>query len=62
MTDRRTFLKALAASGAVTLLPDAAVFGQSPAAKLNVPGGAIDVHHHFQPPGMSAGRVRGRPS
>jgi len=55
MTDRRTFLKALAASGAVTLLPDAALFGQSPVTKLNVPGGAIDVHHHFQPPGMSAG-------
>jgi hypothetical protein len=55
MTDRRTFLKALAASGAVTLLPDTAVFGRRPVTKLNVPGGAIDVHHHFQPPGMSAG-------
>ena len=55
MTDRRTFLKALAASGAVTLLPDAALFGQTPVTKLNVPGGAIDVHHHFQPPGQTAG-------
>ncbi len=55
MTDRRTFLKALAATGAVSLLPDAALFGQSNT-RLNVPGGAIDVHHHFAPPGVPAAR------
>ena len=50
MTDRRTFLKALAATGAVSMLPDARLFGQAPV-RLNAPGGAIDVHHHFVPPG-----------
>jgi len=54
MIDRRTFLRGLAASGAVSLLPDATSFGQS-TMRLNVPGGAIDVHHHFMPPGQSAG-------
>jgi len=39
MTDRRAFLKALAATGAVTMLPDAALFGQTSVTKLNVPGG-----------------------
>src|SRR3954463_9753578 len=55
MTDRRTFLKALAATGAITLLPDTDIFGQTVPSKLNVPGGAIDVHHHFMPPGQTAG-------
>ena len=55
MTDRRTFLKAIAATGAVSLLPEAALFGQSNS-RLNVPGGAIDVHHHFAPPGVPAAR------
>src|ERR1051325_2481351 len=56
MTDRRTFLKALAATGAITCLPDPSLFAQAPAVKLNVPGGAIDVHHHFQAPGMTSNR------
>jgi predicted TIM-barrel fold metal-dependent hydrolase len=54
MKDRREFLRILAAAGAVSFLPDD-VFGQA-RAKLNVRGGAIDVHHHFQAPGISAGR------
>jgi len=53
VTDRRTFLKALAAAGAVSVLPDARLFGQANT-RLNVPGGAIDVHHHFAPPGQTA--------
>jgi predicted TIM-barrel fold metal-dependent hydrolase len=57
MTDRRTFLKALAATGAVSLLPDSTLFGQS-TTRLNVPGGAIDVHHHFNPPGQAGGGGR----
>ena len=51
MTNRRRFLEALAAAGAVSLAPSSAIFGQERAVKLNVRGGAIDVHHHFVPPG-----------
>ena len=55
MSDRRMFLKTLAASGAAALLPDPRLFGQG-AIKLDVPGGAIDVHHHFVPPGGNTNR------
>jgi 6-methylsalicylate decarboxylase len=44
----------LAGAGAVSLLPDG-VFGQERPVKLDVRGGAIDVHHHFQAPGIVAG-------
>jgi len=50
MTTRRRFLGALAAAGAASLTPLSDVFGQSRVMKLNVRGGAIDVHHHFIPP------------
>ena len=51
MTNRREFLGTLAAAGAASLIPSSGVFGQERVAKLNVRGGAIDVHHHFVPPG-----------
>jgi predicted TIM-barrel fold metal-dependent hydrolase len=54
MKDRRTFLKTLAAAGAVAVVPRA-LAGQERGVKLNVRGGAIDVHHHFQAPGMGGG-------
>jgi 6-methylsalicylate decarboxylase len=54
MTTRRRFLTALTAAGAASLTPNA--FGQSRAVKLNVRGGAIDVHHHFVPPGGATNR------
>jgi 6-methylsalicylate decarboxylase len=54
MNDRRTFLKALAAAGTAGFMPRT-LRGQSNVVRLNVRGGAIDVHHHFQGPGMSAG-------
>jgi 6-methylsalicylate decarboxylase len=56
MTDRRAFLKTLAAAGAATMVPLNGVFGQERVVKLNVRGGAIDVHHHFQPPGATGNR------
>jgi predicted TIM-barrel fold metal-dependent hydrolase len=55
MNHRRTFLKTLAAAGAASAIPFADAFGQN-VVKLNVPGGAIDVHHHFQPPGTKGNR------
>jgi predicted TIM-barrel fold metal-dependent hydrolase len=60
MNDRRTFLKTLAAAGTAGFMPPAFAQGSGgagakPAVRLNVRGGAIDVHHHFQGPGMSAG-------
>ena len=54
MNDRRTFLKTLAAAGTAGFMPRT-LRGQSNVVRLNVRGGAIDVHHHFQGPGMSAG-------
>ena len=56
MTNRRRFLEALAAAGAASLAPSAGVFGQQRGVKLNVRGGAIDVHHHFVPPGGATNR------
>ncbi len=55
MSDRRSFLRTLAAATASSLVPSSALFGQERVDRLKVTGGAIDVHHHFQPPGMSAG-------
>jgi predicted TIM-barrel fold metal-dependent hydrolase len=56
MTNRRQFLEALGAAAAASLVPSSGVFGQGRVAKLNVRGGAIDVHHHFVPPGGTTNR------
>src|SRR5690349_20278086 len=56
MTNRRQFLETLAAAGAASLVPSSHLFGQGRVAKLNVRGGAIDVHHHFVPPGGTTNR------
>ena len=56
MTDRRRFLQALGAAGAAALVPSTGLFGQERVVKLNVRGGAIDVHHHFVPPGGTTNR------
>jgi predicted TIM-barrel fold metal-dependent hydrolase len=56
MAGRRAFLKTLAAAGAASALPAHGLFGQERAVKLNVRGGAIDVHHHFLAPGMTTNR------
>jgi 6-methylsalicylate decarboxylase len=56
MTDRRAFLKALGAAGAASLVPATGLFGQERVVKVNVRGGAIDVHHHFVPPGGTTNR------
>ena len=61
MRDRRSFLKALAVGGTTTMLRGVGVFGQQTVNKVNVRGGAIDVHHHFLPPGQSAGARRWTP-
>ena len=55
MSDRREFLKTLTAAGAAPLVPFSGLFGQERVVKVNARGGAIDVHHHFQPPGTSTG-------
>ena len=56
MRDRRQFLRMLAAAGAAAIVPGTTrVLGRQRAVKLNVAGGAIDVHHHFAPPGQAAG-------
>ena len=56
MTNRRQFLQALAVAGAASLTPLSGAFGQDRVVKLNVRGGAIDVHHHFVPPGGTTNR------
>ena len=53
---RRRVLAGLAAAGAASLAPLRGAFAQSRAVKLNVRGGAIDVHHHFVPPGGATNR------
>ena len=58
MSDRRTFLKSLAAAGAASFMSKAGgVLGQDRVNKVNVRGGAIDVHHHFLPPGQTVNRA-----
>jgi 6-methylsalicylate decarboxylase len=54
-TDRRRFLSLLAAAGAVSLVPSTSLRARQRGVKLNVRGGAIDVHHHLQPPGGASG-------
>jgi len=56
MTDRRRFLEGLAAAGAALLAPSSDAFAQQRRVRLNVRGGAIDVHHHFVPPGGATNR------
>ena len=56
MTNRRQFLETLGAAAVASLVPSSRVFGQRRVAKLNVRGGAIDVHHHFVPPGGTTNR------
>jgi predicted TIM-barrel fold metal-dependent hydrolase len=58
VNDRRQFLKSLAAAGAASLVPSRGLSGQDRVVKLNVRGGAIDVHHHFQPPGGVPGATK----
>ena len=59
MPNRREFLKTLAAAGAGTLMPVGGLLAQEKVVELNVRGGAIDVHHHFTPPGLNTGAGRG---
>jgi len=47
---RREILKGLGAAGALTILGRGTGFTQNKVNRLNVRGGAIDVHHHHQPP------------
>jgi predicted TIM-barrel fold metal-dependent hydrolase len=54
MIDRRAFLATLATAGAASAFPASEIFGRTPTVKLNVRGGAIDVHHHFLGPGMTS--------
>ena len=56
MRDRRTFLSSLVAAGAACVAPSSSLFGQERINKVNVRGGAIDVHHHFVPPGGATNR------
>jgi hypothetical protein len=53
MKNRRTFLKTLAAASTAAALPRS-LAGQQKIVRLNVRGGAIDVHHHFQGPGSGS--------
>ena len=54
MRDRRSFLKTLTAASVASLVPSGGLLGQERVVKLNVKGGAIDVHQHFPPPGVAA--------
>lgn len=52
---RRELLKRLGATGAWALLGGGRLFAQSRVNKVNVRGGAIDVHHHHAPPALLNG-------
>src|ERR1044071_407247 len=56
MTGRRQFLKTVGAVSVGALAPSSAFLAQERVVRLNVRGGAIDVHHHFQPPGGTSNR------
>jgi predicted TIM-barrel fold metal-dependent hydrolase len=43
----------LTAAGVASLIPSGGPLGQERVVKLNVEGGAIDVHQHFPPPGAA---------
>src|SRR4051794_33283610 len=49
---RREILKRLGTAGALTILSRGTGLTQNKVNKLNVRSGAIDVHHHHQPPGF----------
>ena len=53
---RREFLARLGAAGALAVMSRAAGAAQSRVTKMNVRGGAIDVHHHHAPPALNGGR------
>jgi len=59
---RRDVLKHFGAAGALTMLGGTPAFSRQKVNKLTVRGGAIDVHHHHQPPelGVGAGGRGGR--
>ena len=61
---RRDVLKHFGAAGALTMLGGTPAFSRQKVNKLTVRGGAIDVHHHHQPPelGVGAGGRGGRAS
>jgi 6-methylsalicylate decarboxylase len=59
MTDRREFLKALAAAGVCVMAPDNGLFAQQGQYKPTAKGGCIDVHHHLSPPRFGGGGGRG---
>jgi predicted TIM-barrel fold metal-dependent hydrolase len=56
VSNRRMFLQTLAAAGVGALAPSSRLFAQERVVRLNARGGAIDVHHHFQPPGGTSNR------
>src|SRR4051794_25181557 len=56
MTGRRQFLKTFGAVSVASLAPASGLLAQERVVRLNVRGGAIDVHHHFQPPGGTGNR------
>ena len=45
----------MGAAGTALMAPAGHLFGQERNNRVDVQGGAIDVHHHFVPPGLSAG-------
>jgi hypothetical protein len=56
MIDRRRVLAALGAVGSAALVRSSPAYGRRRGRKLNVRGGAIDIHHHFVPPGGTTNR------
>jgi predicted TIM-barrel fold metal-dependent hydrolase len=56
MTSRRRFLGGLVGAGAASLSLEPWGYAQERSVRLNVRGGAIDVHHHFVPPGGTTNR------
>ena len=56
MTGRRQFLRTVGAVSVASLARSSALFAQERVVRLKVRGGAIDVHHHFQPPGGTGNR------
>src|SRR5262245_22660049 len=53
---RREFLKRLGAASALTAMSRVAASAQKPVTKMDIRGGAIDVHHHHAPPALNGGR------